>query len=102
MECVINTQIVLSRTPEGPIAAHIEPFAKSLSEQGYTLSSIHRQVLLASCFSRWLKHQGVALGSVGSDHPARYLRYRARQVRPGAWAMSPHSIICLTFCAARA
>ena len=55
---------------------------RSLSEQGYSLYSIHRQVLLAACFSRWLKQQGVALRSITSDHPRRYLRYRARQVRP--------------------
>ena len=82
MKYIIDNQIVLSRAPEGPLAAHIGPFARSLSEQGYTLDSIHRQVLLAACFSRWLKQQGVALRSITSDHPPRYLRYRARQVRP--------------------
>ena len=82
MKCFINNQIVLSRAPEGPLAPHIGPFARSLSEQGYTLNSIQRQVLLAACFSRWLKQQGVALRSITSDHAPRYLRYRARQVRP--------------------
>lgn len=82
MKCFIEDQIVLSREPEGPIAAHIESFAKSLNEQGYALTSVHRQVLLAACFSRWLKQEGVALPRITSDHPPRYLRYRARQVRP--------------------
>jgi len=82
VKCFINNQIVLSRAPEGPLAPHIGPFARSLSEQGYTLNSIQRQVLLAACFSRWLKQQGVALCSITSDHPPRYLRYRARRVRP--------------------
>src|SRR6516165_9882478 len=82
VECIINNQVVLSRVPEGPLAAHIGPFARSLSEQGYTLNSIHRQVLLAACFSGWLKRQGAALRRITSDHPPRYLRYRARQVRP--------------------
>lgn len=82
MKCIIDNKIVLSRAPEGPLAAHIGPFARSLREQGYTLESIHRQVLLVACFSRWLKQQGVALRSITSDHPPRYLRYRARQVRP--------------------
>jgi len=82
VKCIINNQVVLSRAPEGPLASHIGPFARSLSEQGYTLSSIQRQVLLAACFSRWLKQLGVALRSITSDHPPRYLRYRARQVRP--------------------
>ncbi len=78
---VINDQVVLSRVPEGPLAAHIDAFAKSRSAQGYALDSIHRQVLLAACFSRWLKRQGVALRQIRSDHPSRYLRDRARRVR---------------------
>ena len=82
MKRIINNQVVLSRAPQGPLASHIGPFARSLSEQGYTLYSIHRQVLLAACFSRWLRQQGVALRSITSDHPPRYLLYRARQVRP--------------------
>jgi integrase/recombinase XerD len=82
VKCIINNQVVLSRAPEGPLASHIGLFARSLSGQGYSLYSIHRQVLLAACFSRWLKQQGVALRSITSDHPPRYLRYRARRVRP--------------------
>jgi site-specific recombinase XerD len=82
MKCVIDTQVVLLRAPEGPLAAYIKPFAGSLREQGYALDSIHRQVLIAACFSRWLKHQGIALRSITSQHPPQYLRYRARQVRP--------------------
>jgi integrase/recombinase XerD len=82
MKCIVNNQLVLSRPPEGPLAAQIGSFAKSVSEQGYSLLSIHRQVLLAACFSRWLKQKGVGLRSICSDHPVRYLRYRARHVRP--------------------
>ena len=82
MKCVIHDHVVLSRPPEGPLAAHIGAFAKAQSAQGYTLASIHRQVLLAAGFSRWLQQQGVALPDVASDHPSRYLLYRARQARP--------------------
>jgi integrase/recombinase XerD len=82
MKCIIDNQIVLSRAPEGPLAAHIRPFARSLREQGYGLDSTHRQVLLAMCFSRWLEKQGISLRRLSSDHLPRYLRYRARQVRP--------------------
>lgn len=82
MNCVIHDQVVLSRAPEGPLAIHIGPFARSLNEQGYSLYSIQRQVLLAACFSRWLKQEGVALRNVTSEHPPRYLQYRARQTRP--------------------
>ena len=82
MKCIIDCQVVLSRAPQGPLASHIGPFARSLSKQGYSLYSIHQQVRLASCFSRWLKQQGVGLRSITSDHPPRYLRYRARHARP--------------------
>ena len=82
MKCIIDNQVVLLRAPEGPLATHIGPFAKSLSEQGYSRNSIQRQVLLAACFSRWLKQQGVALRRISSEHPPRYLRYRARHARP--------------------
>jgi site-specific recombinase XerD len=43
---------------------------------------MHRQVLLAACFSHWLKQHGIALDQIRADHPARYLRDRARHVRP--------------------
>jgi integrase/recombinase XerD len=82
MKCVINQQLVLSRAPDGPLAAYIGAFAKSRSAQGYAPFSIHRQVLLAACFSHWLKQNGVALRYIGSDHSLRYLRYRARRVQP--------------------
>ena len=82
MKCIIDNQVVLSRPPEGPLAAQIGSFAKSVSEQGYSLASIHRRVLLAACFSRWLKQKGVGLRSICSDHLVRYLRYRARHLRP--------------------
>jgi site-specific recombinase XerD len=80
----ITDQVVLSREPEGPLAAHIGAFAKSQSAQGYAPHSIHRQVLLAACFSQWLKQGGVILRNVSSDHPLQYLHYRARRVRPCA------------------
>jgi hypothetical protein len=44
MKCIIENHLVLSQPPEGPIAAQIGSFAKSMSEQGYSLVSIHRHV----------------------------------------------------------
>ena len=82
MKCIIDSQVVLLRAPEGPLAAYVKPFAGSLREQGYAQDSIQRQVMLAACFSQWLNNQGVALRSVTSEHPPRYLRYRARRVLP--------------------
>jgi len=76
VKCIIDSEIVLSRAPEGPLAAHVGPFARSLREQGYALDSTHRQVLLPRCFSRWLEQQGVLLRRISSDHAREYLRCR--------------------------
>ena len=82
MKCVIDSQVVLLRAPEGPLAAYVKPFAGLLREQGYARDSIQRQVMLTACFSRWLNYQGVPLRNITSEHPPRYLRYRARRARP--------------------
>ena len=82
MKCVINNQVVLLRAPEGPLTPYLDSFAGAMSTKGYALWSIHRQVLLAACFSRWLKQEGVELPCITSDHPTQYLRCRTRQLRP--------------------
>lgn len=82
MKYVINDHLVLSRVPEGPLAAYLVPFADSLSQQGYMLHYIHRQVMLAACFSRWIKNTGVPLHRVTSAQTAQYLRCRYRRRRP--------------------
>ena len=101
MKCIINNQVVLSRAPQGPLASHIGPFARSLSEQGYTLYSIHRQVLLAACFSDGLdsreSHYAVSPPIIRLG-----ICYTVLGRCDRAWAMLPRSGICLIFCALRA
>jgi Site-specific recombinase XerD len=80
---IINDQVGLSRPLEGPLAAPIAPFAQWTREQGYALYSLHRHGLLAAGFSRWLGHKGVAAQDIVTDHPAQYLRQRARRLRIG-------------------
>ena len=82
MKYVINSQVVLSQVPEGPLAAHIDSFTGFVSAQGYAPNSIRPQVRLAASFSRWLKQEGVELHRITSDHSRQYLRYRARRVHP--------------------
>lgn len=82
MNCVIDSGLILSRAPVGPVAAYIGPFAKSLREQGYARQSIHRQVLLAASFSRWLACRRLVLRGISSSHVPQYLQYRLRHVRP--------------------
>lgn len=94
MNVVINNHVVLSRAPEGPLAAYIGSFDTALSALGYARASIHRQVRIAACFSHWLKQDGVRLRSITLDHATRYLRYRARRVRirAGDFAALSHLI----------
>ncbi len=82
MRHVINDQVVLSRPLEGPLSAYIGLFANWGRQQGYAVYSLHRQVLIAACFSRWLGRKGVPLRSISSECAAQYLRYRARRLRP--------------------
>lgn len=82
MNVVINSQVVLSRVPEGPIAPYLGRFADSLDATGYAVKWIHRQILLGSYFSRWLGQKSVAVQDITSDHLTRYLQYRARRVQP--------------------
>ena len=82
MKVVINSHVVLSRVPEGPIAPYLGRFADSLDATGYAVKWTHRQVLLGSNFSRWLGQKSVALQDITFDHLTRYLKYRARRVQP--------------------
>lgn len=82
MKCTIHDTVVLSRPPEGPLAAYIASFARSLSEQGYGEASLKQQVRIAAGFSSWLEQTGVGVRSICADHAIRYLRHRARHVLP--------------------
>jgi len=84
VKCVINDQVVLSRSPEGPIAAHIRAFGASQTALGYARGSLQREIRLAAGFSQWLKQEGVGLQRVDADQVSRYLRVRRRQVLPNA------------------
>jgi integrase/recombinase XerD len=81
MKYVVCDQVVLSKAPVGPLAAYLGSFVEFVSAQGYSLNSIHRQVLLCAGFSRWLNRKRVALRSICTEHTGRYLRYRARQAK---------------------
>jgi integrase/recombinase XerD len=78
----VNDQLVLSQPPVGPLAAHLRAFADSLSGQGYIARYVHRQVMLAARFSRWLRHRSLSARAVRSEHAVAYLRSRYRRRRP--------------------
>jgi len=82
VQYVINDHLVLSEVPEGPLAAYLSSFAQSLSRQGYAERYIHRQVMLAARFSRWLEQTEALNHCITSEHAARYLKLRYRRRRP--------------------
>ena len=81
MKFVIDSNIVLSRAPNGPVAVHIESFAKSLREQGYAPQSVYRQVSLSAGFSEWLARRQLMLRRFSADLIPQYLQYRFRHVK---------------------
>jgi integrase/recombinase XerD len=72
---IIHDQVILSREPEGPLAAHLSSFGNAISAQGYNIWSLKRKVLIAACFSRWHKQRGVGVRDICFDHATRYLRF---------------------------
>ena len=85
MKHVIGHQVVLSQAPDGPLAVGLEGFAGDTTSKGYARWSLHRRILLAASFSRWLKQEKIELGQINSDptasHTDQYLRHRAGRVR---------------------
>jgi integrase/recombinase XerD len=71
-----------SHIPDGPLVAYIDSFTALLSEQGYSQNSAHLQTRLVADFSRWLKRNKVAVHELSIEHAKRYLRCRARHLRP--------------------
>jgi integrase/recombinase XerD len=82
MKCIVNALGVISDTLEGPLAAYIGSFSKSVSDQGYTLDSVNKQTRIAAFFSRWLKQKAIRSRNVSTEHATRFLQYRARRHRP--------------------
>jgi hypothetical protein len=73
---IIDNRIILSRAPEGPLAKYIVRFERAMRGQGYARYSLYRQVLLAACFSEWLRKRDVALRGITSDHCVPSARVR--------------------------
>lgn len=94
----INENVVLlcmpKGGPEGPVAPYLHSFARSISQQGYTLRYLRHHLMLAARFSRWLEHLRVRSRCISSEHVSKYLRYRHRDRRanPGDSAVLSHLI----------
>src|SRR4051794_2560698 len=55
-----ETPWTLAREPEGPLADHLDTFARRLYEQGFKRRVIGVHVRTAARFSRWLQAEHVA------------------------------------------
>jgi integrase/recombinase XerD len=82
---IINEDLSLRRSPEGPLEAHIRPFGEWAIEQGYSKHRVQSRVHLAAGFSQWLKRKGVHVREVSGKHLGQYLQHRAhgRRIFPG-------------------
>src|SRR5260370_33415318 len=81
MTCIVDNDVVLAQTLEGPLSAKIERFARWARAEGYAFPTRRRKVMLAACFSRWLGQQAAGIRRVSSAPAARYLRSRAHRVK---------------------
>ena len=81
MKHVDDNSLVPSRGSGGPLAPWIDAFSDWARQQGYSRSAMSRRVSLATGFDAWLEHEGIDPDHLTSDHPARYLQYRARRQR---------------------
>ncbi|TGU46770.1 integrase [bacterium M00.F.Ca.ET.152.01.1.1] len=95
MKYFINDDFALSRSPEGPVASYIVPFAEWLGDRGYGLVSMRNQVLLAAGFSKWLGQKGIELSDISGDQPGRYLLDRAQRPKLGDTAALRHLLAFL-------
>jgi site-specific recombinase XerD len=81
----------LVNAPTGPLACHLDAFARDLSEQGFQRPSRAPQIRLVADFSRWLKANAVDLNALSDEHVERFLRRakRRRSIRAGhrAWLL---------------
>jgi integrase/recombinase XerD len=67
---------------KGPLGLYMDELAQHFAEKGYSYGYVRRQLRLASEFGSWVQRQNVALAELGSDHPQKFLRYRARFRKP--------------------
>ena len=81
MTHVTNNQLVRPQWRDGPLAGWLDPFADWVSAKGYAAYTSYRMILLASCFSRWLKQEAIGIADISPDHVTRYPRHRTQRLR---------------------
>ena len=72
-----------SRLCVGPIASHIDSFAKFLADQGYAPPSVKSKRLLVADLSRWLKRRRLPLGRLDEENLKQFYTHHRHSIRRG-------------------
>jgi site-specific recombinase XerD len=71
-----------ARTPlrmrEGALGAHVDEFARQLSEEGYARASARYALQLVAALGCWMARRRIVAQQLNPEHLARYLQYRSR------------------------
>jgi site-specific recombinase XerD len=87
MEPNFDTPWTFAREPEGPLADHLDTFARRFREQGFGRHVIGQQLRTAAKFSRWLQVEQVTAEALTDEHARRFLEeLKRREIREGAAA----------------
>ena len=76
MDRTYESARVLAGRAAGPLASHLDHFARSLIEQQYAASVVYIKVRHALAFDRWLAQRRVELSALGEAHIERYQNRR--------------------------
>lgn len=82
MENIFKDPKVLSRLRQEPFGPYLSVFAKSLREQGYTISTVRLQLQMIGAFNLWLQERRFAITQIASQHFHEYIRYREQRRLP--------------------
>jgi site-specific recombinase XerD len=82
---VINELFTFSSTIErlrqGPLSEHLDAYAATVADQGYTHNSIRQQIVVIADFSRWMKQKEIAVRDLDGKVVIRFLRHRHQPQR---------------------
>jgi integrase/recombinase XerD len=73
-----STPWALEHLHKGPLGPHIDGFAASLSEQGYTKHTARVKLRLAASLSCWLQRRQLGLHDLDERQVEKFLEYRRR------------------------
>ena len=69
----------LMRLRNGPFTRHLYSYARELRDQGYSVASGRRQLLLVADFGQWLKQNGIRVAQIKLKHLVKFKKYHARK-----------------------